>query len=124
MKELFHKEEDNFDLFQYLHEQYSSLSREDLEVTLIPFVTKLETIYQIKLKEDDRIGLFIHMTGIIDKKIKANGPVSNFNVSDIILHHEDELKQMKEALLPIERYFSIHIGDGDAATILKILLNY
>ena len=124
IKELFHKEEDNFDLFQYLHEQYSSLSREDLEVTLIPFITKLETIYQIKLKEDDRIGLFIHMTGIIDKKIKGNGPVSNFNVSDIILHHEDELKQMKDALLPIECYFSIHISDGDAATILKILLNY
>ena len=58
-----------------------------------------------------------------DKKIKGNGPVSNFNVSDIILHHEDELKQMKNAILPIERYFSIHISDGDAATILKILLN-
>lgn len=124
MEELFYKKNENFDLFEYLHQQYEDIAREDLEITLIPFITKLESLFQTKIKEDNRIGLFIHMTGYIDKKLKGNRPIANFNVSDIILHQKDKLQLMKEALIPIERYFSISISDGDAATILRILFQY
>lgn len=122
IQELFEENADEFDLFDYLNEQFEQLSREDLEVTLIPFVTKIESSMKMKLREDERLGLLVHMASLVDKLLKRMGPVANFNVSDVLETHSEDIELIKQALLPIERHFDISMSDGDAATILKIVL--
>lgn len=122
IQDLFDASEDDFDVFEYLEQQFNQLSRADLEITLIPFVTKIESSLQMKMKEDEKLGLLVHMTSLIDKLIKRMGPVSNFNVSEILDRYPEQVENVKQALLPIERHFDISISDGDAATIIRILL--
>lgn len=122
IRELFEDPGDDFDLFEYLNQQFNSLSRADLEITLIPFISKLETSLNLKLKEDERIGLLIHMTSLIDRLLRKQGPVVNFNISEIIEKYPGQVDSVKQALLPIERHFDISISDGDAATIVRIVL--
>lgn len=122
LQDLFEELEDNFDIFEYFDQQFNELSKSDLEITLIPFVSKIENILQVKLKEDERIGLLIHMTSLIDRLTKKQGPVVYFNVAEIIEKYPGQVEKIKQALLPIESYFNISIGDGDAATIARIIL--
>ena len=122
IQEEFDDLENEFDLFEYLDHQFNELSRADLEITLIPFISKIENTLQIKLKEDERIGLLIHMTSLIDRLMKKQGPVVYFNVAEIIDRYPGQVEYIKQSLLPIERHFDISISDGDAATITRIIL--
>ena len=122
LKSIIETEEETFDIYEYLDQQFLTFSREDLEVTLIPFIANVESHLKIKLSEDIKISLLIHMAGLIDRMLKREGPLVHFNISHIFIDYPDEVHIIRKSILNLETHFNITISDGDIATIVKIIL--
>lgn len=119
--DLFEDKED-FDVFDYLCEQFHTFQHKDLEVTLLPFLSKLEDLLGKKLDEDHRIGLLVHIACLIDGLMRNQSPTVNFNASSIIAHHQELVNQVSELLEPVEAYFHIRINQPETAVIVNIVL--
>lgn len=120
--ELFADTKDEFDVFEYLVEQFDTFSHADLEVTLLPFLSTLESIFNDKLSEDMRLGFLIHMGCLIDRLKNKRSSVANFKINEIRNKFPDELKQVRIAMKKIEQYFDISFSEGDAVRVVDIFI--
>lgn len=123
IRELFTERRDNFDVLQYLTEQFDIFSYEDLQETLLPFITELENILHKKMIEDTQIGMLIHMGCLIDRLKKNRGSNVNFTISETKKRFSKEIEEVRKAVQPIENYYDITFSEGDIATIVEIITN-
>lgn len=65
--ELFAETKDDFDVLDYLVEQFDIFKKDELNQTLIPFIESLQKIFHMSFSEDTRLGLLIHMGCLIDR---------------------------------------------------------
>lgn len=123
IRELFAQKQEDFDVLEYLTEQFEIFTYDDLENTLIPFIEQLETIFQKKLVEDAKIGMLIHMGCLIDRLKKKRGSNVNFTISETKKKYSLEIEKVRTALYPIATYYDISFSEGDIVTIVEIIMN-
>lgn len=120
--ELFADTTDEFDVFEYLAEQFDTFTHADLELTLLPFLSTLESIFDDKLTEDMRLGFLIHMGCLIDRLKNNKSSVANFKINEIRNKYPNELKEVRHAMKNIEHYFNISFSEGDAVRVVDIFI--
>ena len=121
--ELFAGTKEDFDVLEYLTEQFEIFTYQALEETLVPFMNQLEDIFHEILVEDTKFGMLIHMGCLIDRLKKKRGSSVNFTISETKKDYPKEMKAVQEALHPIEEYYDITFSEGDIATIVDIIIN-
>lgn len=123
IRELFAAKKENFDVVEYLTEQFEIFTYDDLQKTLIPFIDQLEIIFKNKLKEDIKIGMLIHMGCLIDRLKKKRGSNISFTITETKKKFSQEIEEVRYALVSIENYYEISFSEGDIVTIVEIIMN-
>lgn len=121
--ELFAEGDDDFDVIEYLTEQFEMFNYDDLQKSLLPFVKKLEEIFEEPFTEDTRLGMLIHMGCLIDRLTKKQASSVNFNLDSIRTKYHDEFTMVSEASKKLESTFNVTFSDSDKATIIEIIIN-
>lgn len=121
--ELFAEGDDDFDIIEYLTEQFEIFNYDDLQNSLLPFVKKLEEIFEEPFTEDTRLGMLIHMGCLIDRLTKKQASAVNFNLDSIRTKYHDEFTMVSEASKKLESTFNVTFSDSDKATIIEIIIN-
>ena len=121
--ELFAESDDDFDIIEYLTEQFEIFNYDDLQNSLLPFVKKLEEIFEEPFTEDTRLGMLIHMGCLIDRLTKKQASAVNFNLDSIRTKYHDEFTMVSEASKKLESTFNVTFSDSDKATIIEIIIN-
>lgn len=121
--ELFVKTKDDFNVFDYLTEQFKIFTQVDLQVTLLPFLNKLEGSFNQQLSEDMRMGFLIHMGCLIDRLVKKQGSAANFKEQEIQKSYPKEIENVRTLISPIEDYYAVSFSLGDIATVVDIFMN-
>ena len=121
--ELFAETKDDFDVLDYLVEQFDIFKKDELNRTLIPFIESLQKIFHMSFSEDTRLGLLIHMGCLIDRLQKKYASSVNFNINTIKEKYSKEYGLVSQSLYPLEEGYDVKLSDGDKATIIEIIIN-
>lgn len=121
--ELFAETKDDFDVLDYLVEQFDIFKKDELNRTLIPFIESLQKIFHMTFSEDTRLGLLIHMGCLIDRLQKKYASSVNFNINTIKEKYSKEYELVSQSLYPLEEGYNVKLSDGDKATIIEIIIN-
>ena len=121
--ELFAETKDDFDVLDYLVEQFDIFKKDELNRTLIPFIESLQKIFHMSFSEDTRLGLLIHMGCLIDRLQKKYASSVNFNMNTIKEKYSKEYGLVSQSLYPLEEGYNVKLSDGDKATIIEIIIN-
>lgn len=121
--ELFAETKDDFDVLDYLVEQFDIFKKDELNRTLIPFIESLQKIFHMTFSEDTRLGLLIHMGCLIDRLQKKYASSVNFNINTIKEKYSKEYGLVSQSLYPLEEGYNVKLSDGDKATIIEIIIN-
>ena len=121
--ELFAETKDDFDVLDYLVEQFDIFKKDELNQTLIPFIESLQKIFHMSFSEDTRLGLLIHMGCLIDRLQKKYASSVNFNINTIKEKYSKEYGLVSQSLYPLEEGYNVKLSDGDKATIIEIIIN-
>lgn len=121
--ELFAETKDDFDVLDYLVEQFDIFKKDELNRTLIPFIESLQKIFHMSFSEDTRLGLLIHMGCLIDRLQKKYASSVNFNINAIKEKYSKEYGLVSQSLYPLEEGYDVKLSDGDKATIIEIIMN-
>ena len=121
--ELFAETKDDFDVLDYLVEQFDIFKKDELNRTLIPFIESLQKIFHMSFSEDTRLGLLIHMGCLIDRLQKKYASSVNFNINTIKEKYSKEYGLVSQSLYPLEEGYNVKLSDGDKATIIEIIMN-
>ena len=121
--ELFAETKDDFDVLDYLVEQFDIFKKDELNRTLIPFIESLQKIFHMSFSEDTRLGLLIHMGCLIDRLQKKYASSVNFNINTIKEKYSKEYGLVSQSLYPLEEGYNVKLSDGDKATIIEIIIN-
>ena len=121
--ELFAETKDDFDVLDYLVEQFDIFKKDELNRTLIPFIESLQKIFHMSFSEDTRLGLLIHMGCLIDRLQKKYASSVNFNINTIKEKYSKEYGLVSQSLYPLEEGYDVKLSDGDKATIIEIIMN-
>lgn len=123
IRELFAERKDDFDVLEYLTEQFEIFDYDDLISTLVPFIEKLEIIFNKKLIEDAKIGMLIHMGCLIDRLKKKRGSNISFTVVETKKKYSRQIEAVRKSLQEIELFYDITFSEGDITTIVEIMMN-
>lgn len=121
--ELFAETKDDFDVLDYLVEQFDIFKKDELNRTLIPFIESLQKIFHMSFSQDTRLGLIIHMGCLIDRLQKKYASSVNFNINTIKERYSKEYGLVSQSLYPLEEGYNVKLSDGDKATIIEIIIN-
>lgn len=121
--ELFAETKDDFDVLDYLVEQFDIFKKDELNRTLIPFIESLQKIFHMSFSEDTRLGLLIHMGCLIDRLQKKYASSVNFNINTIKEKYSKEYGLVSQSLYPLEEGYNVKLSDGDKVTIIEIIMN-
>lgn len=121
--ELFAETKDDFDVLDYLVEQFDIFKKDELNQTLIPFIESLQKIFHMSFSENTRLGLLIHMGCLIDRLQKKYASSVNFNINTIKEKYSKEYGLVSQSLYPLEEGYNVKLSDGDKATIIEIIIN-
>lgn len=123
IRELFADVQEGLDILDYLTQQFEIFTHADLEVTFLPLLNQLESIFSLHLKNDAKIGFLIHMGCLVDRLVKKQGAVANLKESEIQSQYPELVEQVQQALKPVGKYYHISFSSGDATTIVDIFKN-
>ena len=121
--ELFAETKDDFDVLDYLVEQFDIFKKDELNQTLIPFIESLQKIFHMSFSENTRLGLLIHMGCLIGRLQKKYASSVNFNINTIKEKYSKEYGLVSQSLYPLEEGYNVKLSDGDKATIIEIIIN-
>lgn len=123
IRELFADRKENFDVLEYLTEQFEIFTYDDLQKTLIPFINQLEVIFKKKLNDDEKIGMLIHMGCLIDRLKKKRGSNISFTIGETKKRFSREIEEVRYILVSLENYYEISFSEGDVVTIVETIMN-
>lgn len=115
--------EDDFCKIKSSIEDYINLKDCD---SLVEFVREtiegIEKDLNIKLPNDVKIGMILHISFMIDK-IKNGGSENSFeNLKEYIIKYEKEFKVIDKYFMKLEKAYNTSIGNNEKAYILKMFI--
>lgn len=113
-------DQNDFDILEYLDQQFDTISKEEFQLTIMPFCNELQKLLHKRFNEDTMIGLLVHIACLVDGLLNKKSPNVYFNASQIIARQPELVSQVALLVTPIEQYFNIKISQSDIATIISI----
>lgn len=110
---------DYTEIYQYLEEQLKYTSIPKLKTVLPGVIDEFSLMYS--LNEDQRIGLFMHLSCLIERLLEGNIAVKDSDKNKVITVFEDDYKEIVKILNVLEKTFRVIIDDFEIATIIKII---
>ncbi|MDO4943217.1 MAG: PRD domain-containing protein [Lachnospiraceae bacterium] len=107
--------------YEYLAGNFPDLNMAKIEVFLTDFIQQAEYLFDLKLDENKKIGLIIHIVCLLDRMQKKYTPSVSFIASSIIKKHGEMVHEVKKILEPLEKEFNVYINDTEIATIISII---
>ena len=107
--------------YEYLEENFKELNMAKVEEYLDDFMNKVQDLLKVRLDENKKIGLIIHIVCLLDRIRQDYTPSINFIASGVIGKNEEMVPEMKKLLEPIEKEFNVYINDTEIATIITII---
>lgn len=110
---------DYTEVYQYLEEQLKYTSIPKLKTVLPGVIDDLSGMYS--LNDDQRIGLFMHLSCLIERLLEGKLAVNNIEKNKLITVFEDDYKAIVKILNVLEKTFKIIIDDFEIAIIIRMI---
>ena len=107
--------------YEYLEENFKELDMAKIEVYLDDFMDKAQNLLKVRLDENKKIGLIIHIVCLLDRIRQEYTPSISFIASGVIDKNKEMVPEVKKLLRPIEKEFNVYINDTEIATIITII---
>lgn len=107
--------------YEYLEENFKELDMAKVKVYLDDFMNKVQDLLKIRLDENKKIGLIIHIVCLLDRIRQKYTPSISFIASGVIDKNKEMVPEVKKLLRPIENEFNVYINDTEIATIITII---
>ena len=107
--------------YDYLEENFKELDMAKIEVYLDDFMDKVQDLLKVRLDENKKIGLIIHIVCLLDRIRQEYTPSISFIASGVIDKNKEMVPEVKKLLRPIEKEFNVYINDTEIATIITII---
>lgn len=107
--------------YEYLEENFKELDIAKIEVYLDDFMDKVQDLLKVRLDENKKIGLIIHIVCLLDRIRQEYTPSISFIASGVIDKNKEMVPEVKKLLRPIEKEFNVYINDTEIATIITII---
>lgn len=107
--------------YEYLGENFPALNMDKIQVYMDAFMQQAEYLLDVKLNEDKKIGLIIHIVCLIDRIQKGYTPSVSFIASAIIEKNKELVLEVKKILKPMEKEFGVYVNDTEIATLISII---
>ena len=108
--------------YEYLEENFKELDMAKVKVYLDDFMNKVQDLLKVRLDENKKIGLIIHIVCLLDRIRQKYTPSISFIASGVIDKNKEMVSEVKKLLGPIENEFNVYINDTEIATIITIIL--
>jgi transcriptional antiterminator len=73
------------------------------------------------LKEDQRVGLFVHLGSMVERCLADDTTVSEPQGKQILTHYPEDVRRIGKILKPLEKAFKIIVTDDEIASIVTIV---
>lgn len=107
--------------YEYLEENFKELDMAKVKVYLDDFMNKVQDLLKVRLDENKKIGLIIHIVCLLDRIRQKYTPSISFIASGVIDKNKEMVSEVKKLLGPIENEFKVYINDTEIATIITII---
>ena len=107
--------------YEYLEENFKELDMAKVKVYLDDFMNKVQDLLKVRLDENKKIGLIIHIVCLLDRIRQKYTPSISFIASGVIDKNKEMVPEVKKLLRPIEKEFNVYINDTEIATIITII---
>ena len=107
--------------YEYLKENFPDLDMDEVQIQMNAFMQQMEYLMEVKLDEDKKIGLIIHIVCLLDNIRKSYTPSVSFIASTIIEKNKELVQEVKKILEPMEKEFDVYINDTEIAAIISII---
>lgn len=106
-------------IFKNIEKQASNIDIDILKKVLPEFIQELDCQYQ--LSYDKKIGLIMHLSGVICSLVD-NAPIpKKYNYKNIISTHKKTYEYLYDLVEMIEEPFHIQFSDSDIASLITII---
>lgn len=109
------------EVMEYLQEQFHVCDMAMLYPLLMQFLDALEKQTQVILNMDQKIGIIIHISCLIERLLQDKSPAVNFEAATIFRKYGDLVGIVRILLKPMEQCFHILLNDSEAAIIVSII---
>ena len=92
-----------------------------MEIYLDDFMQQVEYLLNVKLDENKKIGLIIHIVCLLDRIRQGYTPSISFIASGVIDKNKKMVPEVKKILEPMEKEFNVYINETEIATIITII---
>ena len=113
------KQFDYTTIYQHLESSFKYASIRKIKEIMPDIMDKLITIYP--LDDDQQIGLFMHITCLIERMMEGNSSKKLDDVTKFNEIFEDDYQTIKKILKPIEKSFKLIIDDNEIAIIITMI---
>lgn len=107
------------EMYQHLEEQCRFVSIAKLKMVMPPLIDELSIIYG--LSEDQRLGLFMHLSCLIERLLSGENSRHNQDTDRILNAYNEDYRILSKMLKILEKAFKVIIDDNEIATIIMIL---
>lgn len=102
-----------------VEKQAPNIDIDILKKVLPKFIQELD--HQYKLSYDKKIGIIMHLSGVICSLVDNIPIPKKFNYKNIILTHKKTYEYLYDILEIIEEPFHIRFSDSDIASLIMII---
>ena len=113
------KQFDYSTIYQHLESSFKYASIRKIKEIMPDIMDKLLAIYP--LDDDQQIGLFMHITCLIERLMEGNSAKKLEDAAKFITIFEDDYHTLKKILKPIEKSFRLIIDDNEIAIIITMI---
>lgn len=106
-------------IFNNIEKQAPNIDIDILKKVLPKFIQELD--HQYKLSYDKKIGIIMHLSGVICSLVDNIPIPKKFNYKNIILTHKKTYEYLYDILEIIEEPFHIRFSDSDIASLIMII---
>lgn len=107
--------------YEYLEGNFPELDMAKMEIYLDDFMQQVEYLLNVKLDENKKIGLIIHIVCLLDRIRQGYTPSISFIASGVIDKNKKMVPEVKKILEPMEKEFNVYINETEIATIITII---
>lgn len=108
-------------LYNNLEESLLMIESSEIKKTLPPIIDGLELLIEEDFSKDQMIGLFMHISALIDRLLQGEKSPSYNKTLKIKEEYYKLFESIKKMLQPLERKFKIRFSGDDIAMILSYM---
>lgn len=106
-------------VYAFLQEQFKYVSIAKLKSVLPDIIDEFSLLYN--LNEDQRGGLFMHLSCLVERLLDGKSSAKNRDKNKILSVFEEDYQIVSKIIKPLEKTFKVIIDDDEIATIIMII---